>query len=78
MDGFSTGAAVTCASDGGAAFPLTFRCSMLGTTMPFCPGRDSGEPAEPTADDADEAGGEGRRFSVVRESRGEFTVAIVM
>lgn len=73
MEGFSAGGAE---SEGGAEPP--FKYSMVGTILPFCPGRDSGEAAEPTADEADDVGGEGRRFSVVSESLGALTVDIVI
>jgi hypothetical protein len=57
--------AVGCAdeSDGGCALP--FKSWVLGTVKPFCFGMDSGDVAEPIADEFEDAGGEGRRFSVI-------------
>jgi hypothetical protein len=43
---------------------VPFKSCVLGTAKPFCLGIDSGEAAEPSADEFDDAGGLGRRFSV--------------
>jgi hypothetical protein len=75
IEGFSAAPGVSfCGSEGGAAWPLRF--SVLETAIPFCVvGRLSGDPI---ADDADEAGGEGRAFSDAKESRGALTVAMMI
>lgn len=75
IEGFSAWPGVSfCGSEGGAACPLRF--SVLGRVIPFCVvGRLSGDPI---ADDADEAGGEGRAFSDAREPRGVLTVAMMI